>query len=252
VAPGLKAEFAQRLGDLYGVRLPTTPGLHTMASVEAAADGRIDTALLLGGNLFSATPDRAWTGRALRRIGTTIYVSTKLNESHVHGRGRTHLVLPALARDEEHECTTQESMFSYVRLSEGGAHPASEEMRSEVDILAVLAAAVLPPGPVDFASFRSHAALREAIAKVVPGYERIGTIDRTRQEFHVAGRVFHEPGFATADGRARFRPTPPPAFAPGAGEFRLMTLRSEGQFNTVVYEDEDLYRGNERRERIRC
>jgi anaerobic selenocysteine-containing dehydrogenase len=28
----------------------------------------------------------------------------------------------------------------------------------------------------------------------------------------------------------------------------LMTLRSEGQFNTVVYEDEDLYRGNARRD----
>jgi anaerobic selenocysteine-containing dehydrogenase len=30
--------------------------------------------------------------------------------------------------------------------------------------------------------------------------------------------------------------------------FRLMTLRSEGQFNTVVYEEEDLYRGNKRRD----
>jgi anaerobic selenocysteine-containing dehydrogenase len=27
-----------------------------------------------------------------------------------------------------------------------------------------------------------------------------------------------------------------------------MTLRSEGQFNTVVYEEEDLYRGNQRRD----
>jgi anaerobic selenocysteine-containing dehydrogenase len=27
-----------------------------------------------------------------------------------------------------------------------------------------------------------------------------------------------------------------------------MTVRSEGQFNTVVYEEEDLYRGNERRD----
>jgi hypothetical protein len=27
-----------------------------------------------------------------------------------------------------------------------------------------------------------------------------------------------------------------------------MTLRSEGQFNTVVYEEEDLYRGNTRRD----
>lgn len=50
------------------------------------------------------------------------------------------------------------------------------------------------------------------------------------------------------DGPARFRTTPLPAYAPGPRELRLMTLRSEGQFSTVVYEDEDLYRGNERRD----
>ncbi len=33
-------------------------------------------------------------------------------------------------------------------------------------------------------------------------------------------------------------------------ELRLMTVRSEGQFNTVVYEDEDLYRNQERRDVI--
>jgi anaerobic selenocysteine-containing dehydrogenase len=32
------------------------------------------------------------------------------------------------------------------------------------------------------------------------------------------------------------------------GALRLMTLRSEGQFNTVVYEEEDLYRGTTRRD----
>ncbi|HXJ35510.1 MAG TPA: FdhF/YdeP family oxidoreductase [Candidatus Eisenbacteria bacterium] len=248
VAPALKTEFARRLGELYGVRLPGTPGMHTLASVEAAAAARIDAALLLGGNLFSATPDRAWTGAALRKIGTTVYVSTKLNESHVHGRGRTHLVLPALARDEERQCTTQESMFNFVRLSDGGAPAASAEMRSEVEIIAALAQAVLPPGPVDFGTLTDHAAIRAAIAKVVPGYEKIGDVDRTREEFRVAGRIHHEPRFATPDGRARCRVTPLPAYAPGPGEFRLMTLRSEGQFNTVVYEDEDLYRGNERRD----
>jgi len=31
---------------------------------------------------------------------------------------------------------------------------------------------------------------------------------------------------------------------------RLMTIRSEGQFNTVVYEDQDLYRGQDRRDVI--
>jgi anaerobic selenocysteine-containing dehydrogenase len=31
---------------------------------------------------------------------------------------------------------------------------------------------------------------------------------------------------------------------------RLMTIRSEGQFNTVVYEEEDIYRGQDRRDVI--
>jgi molybdopterin-dependent oxidoreductase alpha subunit len=248
VAPALKAEIAKRLGTLYGVTLPDSPGLHTMASVEAAAVGRIDAAVLLGGNLFAATPDRGWTRRALQRIGTTVYISTKLNESHVHGRGRTHLILPALARDEERQCTTQESMFNYVRLSEGGAAPASDEMRSEVEILAALAEAVVPRGPMDWPALREHATLRSVIARVIPGYEQLAAIDRTREEFQVDGRTFHEPRFRTPDGRARMRPTPVPAYAPGPDEFRLMTLRSEGQFNTVVYEEEDVYRGNERRD----
>jgi molybdopterin-dependent oxidoreductase alpha subunit len=248
VAPALKAEFARRLGELYGFTLPPAPGLHTLASVEAAAEGRIDAALLLGGNLFSATPDRHFAAAALGRVATIVSLTTKLNEGHVHGRGRTTLVLPVLARDEERQCTTQESMFNLVRVSDGGAAPASPEMRSEVEIIAALAGRVLPAGPIDFAALTDHAAIRDAIARVVPGYAGVAGIERTRRDFQVAGRTFHEPSFGTADGRARFRPVAQPAFAPGPGEFRLMTLRSEGQFNTVVYEDEDVYRGNERRD----
>jgi anaerobic selenocysteine-containing dehydrogenase len=56
------------------------------------------------------------------------------------------------------------------------------------------------------------------------------------------------PAFATSDGRAHFSTTPLTAFTPSPGAFRLTTLRSEGQFNTVVYDEEDLYRGNRRRD----
>ncbi|HVM96884.1 MAG TPA: FdhF/YdeP family oxidoreductase [Candidatus Acidoferrales bacterium] len=248
VSPALKSEFAKRLQEIYGIELPATPGLHTLASVEAAGRGEIDTALLLGGNLFGASPDRPWTRQALRRIGTTIYVTTKLNEGHVHGRGRTCLILPALARDEEQERTTQESMFNFVRVSDGGAAAESTEMRSEVEIIATLGGMVLPPGPIDFGALRSHAAIREAIARVVPGFEEIREVDRTKREFHIPGRIFHSPTFPTATGRARAFVTPICDFPLGEGEMRLMTLRSEGQFNTVIYEDEDYYRGNERRD----
>ncbi|MFM7141770.1 MAG: molybdopterin-dependent oxidoreductase, partial [Alphaproteobacteria bacterium] len=210
VSPTIKAEFARRLGELYGIAVPSAPGLHTLASVEAASRGEIDLALLLGGNLFGASPDRNWTGKALRQIGTAIHVTTKLNEGHVHGRGRTNLLLPAVARDEETQSTTQESMFSFVRLSEGGSLAASPEMRPETAIITALAAAVLPPGPVDFASLADHRALRAAIAAVVPGYAEIGEIDRTHEEFDFAGRVLREPRFATPSGRAVAAPTPVP------------------------------------------
>jgi molybdopterin-dependent oxidoreductase alpha subunit len=248
VSPALKAEFARRLQALYGIELPQAPGLHTLASVEAADRGEIDCAVLLGGNLFAASPDREWAGQALRKIGTTVCVTTKLNEGHIHGRGRVHLILPALARDEERECTTQESMFNFVRLSEGGFAGASAEMRPEVEIIATLAGRVLPPGPVDFARLRDHQAIRAAIAAVVPGYEAIGEIERTGREFQIGGRTLHTPAFRTPSGKAQALVTPVPEFRLPPGEFRLMTLRSEGQFNTVVYEDEDVYRGNERRD----
>jgi anaerobic selenocysteine-containing dehydrogenase len=76
VAPALKTEFARRLGELYGMTLPAQAGMHTLASVEAAGAGAVDVALCLGGNLFAASPDRTFTARALKAIGTTVYVST--------------------------------------------------------------------------------------------------------------------------------------------------------------------------------
>jgi len=248
VSPTLKAAFAARLEETYGIRAPAAPGQDTYASMEAAAAGRIRSGVLLGGNLFASNPDRAWAAHALRRIGLTLSITTKLNEGHVHGRGRTAIVVPVLARDEEAQATTQESMFNFVRLSDGGTPAVSGEMRSEVEVIAALAERVLPPGRFDWSHLRSHRALREEIARVVPGYAPIAAMDGTRREFTVEGRTFSEPGFPTADGRAHFRVTPLPTFAPAGDELRLMTIRSEGQFNTVVYEEEDVYRGATRRD----
>ncbi|TMA48657.1 MAG: histidine kinase, partial [Deltaproteobacteria bacterium] len=248
MTPGLKQAFAARMVELYGITIPERPGQDTYASMVAAAEGHVGAAVLLGGNLFASNPDRRWAADALRRVRCTIAITTKLNEGHIHGRGRTTLLLPVLARDEEVQATTQESMFNFVRLSDGGTPPSAGEMRSEVEVIAALAERILPPGRFDWLALRSHRRLREEMAKVVPGYAPVGEIDQTRREFHVGGRTFHAPRFATADGRARFHVTPLPAFAPEPGAFRLMTLRSEGQFNTVVYEEEDLYRGNRRRD----
>ncbi|MGH2569790.1 MAG: FdhF/YdeP family oxidoreductase [bacterium] len=241
MTPAVKEAFAHRLEEVYGVRASGAPGHDTYASMEAAAAGRVRACVLLGGNLFASNPDRAWAAAALRRIPASVSLTTKLNEGHVHGRGRTAILLPVLARDEEAQPTTQESMFNYVRLSEGGVPSLAGEMRSEVEVIAALAERLLPEGRFDWKGLRSHRTLREGIAAVVPGFARI-----VEGEFQVEGRTFHEPRFATPDGRARFHVTPLPDLPDG--DFRLTTVRSEGQFNTVVYEDEDPYRGNVRRD----
>ena len=105
------------------------------------------------------------------------------------------------ARDEEPEPTTQESMFNFVRLSDGQM-PRLSDPRAETDIIAELARRVLGDGSVDWGRLGSHCEVRQWIAKVIPGYEAIGEIDRTKREFHITGRIFHEPRFATPTGRA--------------------------------------------------
>ncbi|MHC4090958.1 MAG: FdhF/YdeP family oxidoreductase [Planctomycetota bacterium] len=251
VTPQLKDAALKRLQDHFDVQLPEEPGLDTLGCMERAAAGEISFAWCLGGNLYGSNPEAAFAARALNGVDFVVYLSTTLNTGHVCGCGRETLILPVLARDEEPQPTTQESMFNYVRLSDGGS-PRHEGPRSEVAVIARIARDVLGEGhPVDFQSMERHGRIREAIAVIVPGYEAIGSIDQSKQEFQIGGRTFHEPKFKTTSGHARFHVCDlPPLKGAGEGELRLMTVRSEGQFNTVVYEEEDIYRGQERRDVI--
>src|SRR4029453_14796345 len=69
VSPTLKAAFAARLEEIYGIRPAPPAGRDRCPPRGAAAAGRIRAAVLLGGNLFASNPDRAWSAGALRRIG---------------------------------------------------------------------------------------------------------------------------------------------------------------------------------------
>jgi molybdopterin-dependent oxidoreductase alpha subunit len=246
--PALRADFQAAMERAYGLRLSSERGLTTFETIEAAHEGRLRVLFHLGGNLYGSNPDSRHAREALSRVETAVFLSTKLNSGHIHGRGRTTVILPVKTRDEESQATTQESMFNYVRLSEGRGTPASSELRSEVEVITEVAARVLEGGAIDWRRLRSHEAVRAEIAKVVPGFRAIGEIDATRREFIVEGRRRHMPDFPTPSGRAHFHVTPIPSNAISADELRLMTIRSEGQFNTVVYEDEDVYRGQTRRD----
>jgi predicted molibdopterin-dependent oxidoreductase YjgC len=252
VTPKLKDAIFERLQVHFGVQLPNTPGRDTMACIEGAAGGELKVGFCLGGNLFGSNPDAKFAATALGNLDQITYLSTTLNTGHAHGLARETIILPVCARDEEPEPTTQESMFNYIRLSDGGP-PRHSGTRSEVDVIATIAQGVFNNNgsPLDWSLMRSTAQIRQAIAHIVPGFEQLAEIDRTKQEFQIGGRTFHEPRFATPDGRARLHTHDLPDLqGTGNGEIRLMTLRSEGQFNTVVYEDEDIYRGVDRRDVI--
>ncbi|HKX79825.1 MAG TPA: FdhF/YdeP family oxidoreductase [Novosphingobium sp.] len=241
VKPVLSADVFAAMEKSFGVGLPTTRGYDTLAGIEAAHSGDLDAAVIMGGNLLEATPNRHFAREALGRIGFRLFLTTTLNRGHVEGvEDGEVIVLPVTARDEEWEPTTQESMFNFVRLSDGGIERL-DNVRPEVAILADLAARVLPDSPIDWAAFARHRRIREAIARIVPGMAELADIDVARREFHITGRLLHSPRFNTDDGKGRFvvRPLPPRR---GEG-LTLTTVRSEGQFNSIIYERTDSYRG---------
>ncbi len=251
VTPKLKDAIFQGLSDHFSVSLPTTSGLDTMACMEAAQEGKIKAGICLGGNLFGSNPDANYARQALAKLQTLVTLSTTLNTGHVHALGEQTLILPVLARDEEPQPTTQESMFNYVRLSDGGAARLPGP-RSEIQVIAEFGKRLVGDSDaIRWADMEQGSTIRNWISKVVPGYAAIEKIDQTKKEFLIEGRTYHRPQFGTSDGKAvLFRYAIPDLVGNGEAQLRMMTVRSEGQFNTVVYEEEDLYRGQERRDLV--
>jgi molybdopterin-dependent oxidoreductase alpha subunit len=250
VSPALKQALLERWEARLGEPPPASPGYDTMACMDAAERGEMDFAFCLGGNLYGSNPDAPRASRVLGKLQTLVYLSTTLNTGHAWGLAKETMILPVLPRDEESQATTQESMFSYVRLSEGG--PARHVgPRSEVSLLAALGQQLLPSdSAIDWKRLESHAAIRALIAELVPEYERLASLDGQGKEFHVPGRAIRNYQFPTATGRAQFSAIQVPPLARDTQRLRLMTVRSEGQFNSVVYDSYDLYRGQERRDVI--
>ncbi|MFO0818608.1 MAG: FdhF/YdeP family oxidoreductase [Pirellulales bacterium] len=247
VTPQLKDAVFERLQNHFGVKLPTDKGLDTLACMEGAERQELKVGFCLGGNLYGSNPDATFADQSLSKLEMLVFLNTSLNTGHAHGLARESIILPVLARDEEPQATTQESMFNFIRLSDGGPRRHAGP-KSEVEVVAELGGRLLGPGPVDWAAMRDTGRIREAIAQVIPGFEKLATIGQTKEEFYVEGRTLHTPRFPTADGRAIIHTHALPALVEAEGRLRLMTVRSEGQFNTVVYEEEDLYRGQDRRD----
>lgn len=245
VKPVLADDVFKSIEQNLSVKLPAEQGMDTMACIQAAERGEIDAAVIMGGNLFAANPNATWAARSLNKISFKLFLTTTLNQGHVNGvDDGENLILPVTARDEEWSPTTQESMFNFVRLSSGGIIR-HDCVRPESVILCDLADGVLPDSDFRFAPFKNHSKTREAIAATVPGMEALADIDVAKKEFHITGRIFHTPEFKTPSGKAQFICCPIPPTDKQASQsypFKLSSVRSEGQFNSIIYENHDTYR----------
>ncbi len=242
VVPQVKPQMAEALVKHLKTDLPTSPGLDTFHCVDAAFKGEMDFAMLLGGNLYGASPNQKWAGEALRKISFTASLSTTLNLGHIYGRGKSSLILPVRARDEEKQATSQESMFNFVRLSKGGAKAPAPDLPSESEIYVHVGKALLGEDPIPWPQLSNNKEVRKLIADAVPNMQPMEGLD-SENEFTIPGRIKHTPTFATPSGKAVLAVVEAPDARPREGHFNLMTMRSEGQFNTIVYEEEDIYRG---------
>jgi len=110
VKPVLADDGLNKMQDSLDIRLPSkeqSPGMDTLACLEAADRGEIDAAFIMGGNLFQATPESAWAEQVMDKIACKVFLTTTLNKGHLHGIDNSEaIILPVAARDEEPEPTT--------------------------------------------------------------------------------------------------------------------------------------------------
>ncbi|MFB7777259.1 FdhF/YdeP family oxidoreductase [Streptomyces bauhiniae] len=241
--------FLDALEREFGFAPPREHGFDVVRAIRALRDGEAKVFFAMGGNFVSASPDTEVTEAAMRRAALTVHVSTKLNRSHVVTGARA-LILPTLGRTERdvqdggEQFVTVEDSMGMVHASRGRLAPASPHLLSEPAIVARLARRVLPDSTVPWEEFeRDYAAVRDRIARVVPGFDDFNARVAHPGGFTLPHAPRDERRFPTATGKANFTAAPVEHPELPEGRLLLQTLRSHDQYNTTIYGLDDRYRG---------
>ena len=252
-----KPELAplDELAQQFSFEPPRHKGMNVVEAFQAMLEGKVSAVLNLGGNLVRSVPDRTLIEPAWRRLRLTVNVATKLNRSHLTP-GEISYVLPCLSRIEIDrqaggpQAVSMEDSTGCMHGSRGVTEPAEDTLRSEPYIVAGIASATLgSKSTVDWAAWRDdYSIVRDEIAKTYPKIFH----DFNERMWQPGG--FHRPlpprhrEWNTKSGKAEFlvpssldEDPDMPAREPDA--LRLMTLRSDSQFNTTIYQLDDRFRG---------
>ena len=243
-----------RLAAQFGFEPPRDKGMNTVEACEGIVAGGVTAFVMLGGNFVRAIPETEKMETAWRKLRLTVAISTKLNRSHlVHGE--LSYVLPCLGRTEidwqasGRQALSTEDSTGFFHASRGFQKPASEHLLSETRIVAEIAKATVRPNPkVDWDGWiADYGKIRELIETTYP--EHFAAFNR---------RMWQPQGFQrqiparrrkwkTATGKANL--ICPKSLREDADTretddvLRMITLRSNDQFNTTIYGYDDRLRG---------
>jgi len=241
------------MAKMFDFSPPREEGTTTVDAVEGIIDGSVRAFLQLGGNFAISTPDNARVQSRWTDLGLVVNVATKLNRSHLLP-GRQTWLLPCLVRAEEdvqaggHQVVSIEDSLSHIYASHGKNTPASDQLLSEPAIVAGIAKGTLAPNPKvpwdDWVA--DYSRIRSCIEALWP--DKFNGYERRMQEpggFY-KGNAARKRTWKTESGKAEF--SVPDSNAGlnrdlAQGEYTLITLRSNDQFNTTIYGYSDRLRG---------
>ncbi|MAW98348.1 MAG: formate dehydrogenase [Sphingomonas sp.] len=242
-----------RLKQLYDFTPPDWKGWDTVESCRHIIDGTCDGFIQLGGNFLRATPEHEKMVKGWAKLPFQVHIATKLNKSHLHP-GEDCWILPCLGRMERDmqasgpQAVTMEDSFSHIYGSLGKATPASHHLLSEPAIVAGIAKAALEPNenvPWD-AWVDDYSLVRDAIEDTYP--DKFSNFNERMWQpggFWKGNPAAHRK-WETESGKAEFnapRAMNAAGFDDAPGRLRLVTLRSNDQFNTTIYGYHDRFRG---------
>jgi len=244
-----------RLAEMFAFSPPREKGMNTVEACEAILKGEVSAFVALGGNFLRAIPEQKAMEEAWPRQRLTVQIATKLNRGHLFN-GEIAYLLPCLGRSEMDPLTghpqvvSMEDSLSCVHGSVGKRTPASEQLKSEIEIVSRLAEATLQRNPKMLWGHwaRDTASVRDLIEKTYPEEFRDFNARIFTPGGFYRGNSARERQWKTDSGKAEFV-TPDmlsaTGFQPAPGRMSLVTLRSNDQFNTTVYGYSDRLRGIE-------
>jgi molybdopterin-dependent oxidoreductase alpha subunit len=245
------ADFINKLKARFALKMPQGPGLDVVDSIAAMRAKKIKFFMALGGNFLSASPDTPVVKRALENCDLKVYLSTKLNKTHLVDSG-TSIILPCLTRVEKdiqnnlEQILSVENSMSIVHASRGNFTPLRPDIWSEPKIIAQLAHECFNSNKILnwLELSTNYNLIRDHIAFCIEDLADYNNKLKSPLGFMIENPV-RKHLWKTASKKAQFSCVTGHERTAHTYDYDLLltTIRSHDQFNTAIFGLNDRYRG---------